>query len=66
VTGLKSREVSSCEEMSCIGDFLYFCMRCLAFISLPMRRASVCGFLHEANVAVDLFFSLLSLCDIVF
>lgn len=54
-----------CEETSCIGDFLYFCMRCLALISLPMRRASVCGFLHEANVAVDFSFSSLSLCDIV-
>lgn len=52
--------------MSCIGDFLYFCMRCLAFISLPMRRGSVCGFLHEANVAVDFSFSSLSLCDIVY
>lgn len=31
-----------------------------------MRRASVCGFLHEANVAVDFSFSLLSLCDIVY
>ena len=55
-----------CEEMSCIGDFLYFCMRCLALISLPMRRASVCGFLHEANVGVDFSFSSLSLCDIVY
>lgn len=52
--------------MSCIGDFLYFCMRCLALIPLPMRRASVCGFLHEANVAVVFSFSLLSLCDIVY
>lgn len=41
-------------------------MRCLALISLPMRRASVCGFLHEANVAVDFSFSSLSLCDIVY
>lgn len=31
-----------------------------------MRRASVCGFLHEANVGVDFSFSLLSLCDIVY
>lgn len=36
-----------------VEEFLYFCMRRLALISLPMRRASVCGFLHEANVAVD-------------
>lgn len=55
-----------CEQISCIGDFLYFCMRCLALISLPMRRASVCGFLHEANVAVDFSSSSLSLCDIVY
>lgn len=51
--------------MSCFEDFLYFCMHRLALISLPMRRASVCGFLHEANVAVDSSFSSLSLCDIV-
>lgn len=31
-----------------------------------MRRASVCGFLHEANVAVVFSFSSLSLCDIVY
>ena len=61
----KTEKLSFCEETSCIGDFLYFCMRCLALISLPMRRASVCGFLHEANVAVDFSFSSLSLCDIV-
>lgn len=41
-------------------------MHCLALISLPMRRASVCGFLHEANVAVVFSFSSLSLCDIVY
>lgn len=65
-TGGEDRNLFFCEEMRCIGDFLYFCMRCLALISLPMRRASVCGFLHEANVAVDFSFSSLSLCDIVY
>lgn len=59
----KGRKVIS---VSCFEDFLYFCMHCLALISLPIRRASVCGFLHEANVAVDSSFSSLSLCDIVY
>lgn len=66
VTQFEQSDEFCCEEISCIGDFLYFCMRCLALISLPMRRASVCGFLHEANVAVNFSFSSLSLCDIVY
>lgn len=34
--------------------FLYFCMRCLALISLPNAACPVyVVFLHEANVAVD-------------
>ncbi|CAG06384.1 unnamed protein product [Tetraodon nigroviridis] len=53
----KGREVVS---VSGFEDFLYFCMHCLALIS-----ASVCGLLHDANVAVGSSFSSLSLCDIV-
>lgn len=60
----RDRKSSLCGDASEI--FLYFCMRCLALISLPTRRASVCGFLHEASVAVDFSFSSLSLCDIVY
>lgn len=49
----------------CIGDFLYFCKRCLALISC-LSGVPVYVVLHEANVAVDFSFSSLSLCDIVY
>lgn len=49
----------------CIGDFLYFCKRCLALI-FCLSGVPVYVVLHEANVAVDFSFSSLSLCDIVY
>lgn len=43
------------EVLSCIGDFLYFCMRCLALI-FAYAACQCMWFLHEANVAVDFSF----------
>ena len=40
-----------------IGGFLYFCMRCLALISLPNAMCQCMCFLHEASVVAVVFSS---------
>lgn len=60
---------SFCEAISCIGDFSIF-LYALSCFDLFAYAACLCMcvlfFLHEANVAVEFSFSLLSLCDIVY
>lgn len=55
-----------CEAISCIGDFSIFLYALSCFDLFAYAACQCMWFLHEANVAVDFSFSLLSLCDIVY
>lgn len=55
-----------CEAISCIGDFSIFLYALSCFDLFAYAACQCMWFLHEANVAIDFSFSLLSLCDIVY